>query len=42
MGLLLRWLIATVAILISAYLVPGVEVSGIWPAVNRMSPSVVA
>lgn len=32
MGLLLRWLIATTAVLISAYLIPGVEVSGIWPA----------
>lgn len=32
MGLILRWLIATAAILVSAYLVPGVEVNGIWPA----------
>ena len=32
MNILLRWLIAATAILISAYLVPGVEVYGIWAA----------
>ncbi len=32
MGIIFRWLIVTTAILISAYLVPGVEVSGVWPA----------
>ncbi len=32
MNILLRWLIAATAILISAYLVPGVEVLGIWAA----------
>ncbi len=32
MGLFLRWLLVTTAILISAFLVPGVIVEGIWPA----------
>ena len=32
MNIILRWLVATVAILLGAYLVPGVEVAGIWPA----------
>lgn len=32
MGLILRWLIATAAILITSYVVPGVEVTGVWPA----------
>ncbi|MCD4694319.1 phage holin family protein [bacterium] len=32
MNIIMKWLIATLAILISSYLVPGVLVSGIWTA----------
>lgn len=32
MNILLKWLMTTVAILLGAYFVPGVEVTGIWPA----------
>lgn len=32
MGFILKWLISTVAILITAYLLPGVSVSGFWAA----------
>ncbi|SRR6056297_1199794 len=32
MNILLKWLATTAAILIGAYLVPGVEVAGLWPA----------
>lgn len=31
-GLLLRWLILTFAILLAAYLFPGIDVSGFWSA----------
>lgn len=32
MRMLLNWLVATLAIIITAYLVPGVALSGLWPA----------
>lgn len=32
MGIILHWLIVTVAIMISAYLLPGVKVAGFFPA----------
>ena len=32
MNIIIKWLITTLAILVSAYVVPGVMVSGIWTA----------
>ena len=32
MNLLLRWLLSTTAVLISAYILPGIMVSGFWAA----------
>ena len=32
MNLFLKWLIAALAILISAYVIPGVTISGVWAA----------
>ncbi|MFH1744785.1 MAG: phage holin family protein [bacterium] len=32
MFILIKWLLAAAAILISAYFVPGVKVAGLWPA----------
>jgi putative membrane protein len=32
MGIILKWLTLTASILISAYVIPGVTVTGLWPA----------
>ncbi len=32
MNLLLKWLVTALAILISAYIIPGIAISGVWAA----------
>jgi len=33
MNILFKWIITTIAIIASSYIVPGVEISGIWTAI---------